>query len=225
MTLQVYLDESGHSADPNVRAFTLAGLRGADDQWTSFETRWAAMLKAHPRQPTELHMRHLYSRSRSSPYHGWSQSDRDLLAVSATKVITDSGMTIVGSRRHLPDDMAQRESIELDYFQAYQAAIHASVQGVPPDEKVHFIFAIHEEIGQEALKETHARILKAYHEYFRDQRPDTIDFARPRDVLALQAADLVAWELSREARAARDGTEIRPTLRELHKLRVIVYNS
>lgn len=70
--LRAYLDESGHSADPNITNVSVCGVVASHEQWAQFEPKWEAVLQSFG--VAQLHMRD-FAHSQGE-YREWNEKKR-----------------------------------------------------------------------------------------------------------------------------------------------------
>jgi len=215
MVLWGYYDETGHPSDPNVTAFGVCGLRATCAQWLTFNEAWKKLLAAEGIE--NLHMKTFYSRHHE-PYNGWSDAKKDSFLMSLVDLI-ETIKPVVGSMKKFPADGSERETIEEEWRESYHGCLRSSVMMLPAHAKVHFVFARHPEISQVSVDQYHGWVTDSYKQLWNDWRVGTLSFGDPKDLVPLQAADYVAWEIARDARNGPDPDKMRPTMRRLRDMR------
>jgi hypothetical protein len=212
--LIAYADESGHAADPKVDHFGLVGLVASAERWERFRTDWSAALAEFG--VSALHMREFAHRL--GPFRGWSEEQRRAFLSRLLAVVDELRPLIFGSVIALA---AWRRLAEADqkrfvdpYFAcaqefAYLAAVHGYTVG---QDRVRIVLSDTSEFrgrGRllfEALTESRTM-------------PPAIDsyaYAPMAEELALQAADLVAYEVVLgHDQVAKGATELRYPLQRL----------
>lgn len=81
--LRTYLDESGHAADPNVTDVSVCGVVASCVQWAEFDSNWKAVLQSFG--VAQLHMKHLAHFQ--GEYRGWNENKRKEFLGQLFKVI------------------------------------------------------------------------------------------------------------------------------------------
>ncbi len=218
MVFWAYFDESGHPQDPNIRAFSLGGLRATYEDWLSFSDEWGVVLSSE--NVPWFHMREFRSPSSKSPYWGWTEDRRQEFLMRLVQVITSRLKTPVGFVERLPEPH-EPEKLRDHYYSAYWECVHTAVWDLPDTDKVHLVFASHPEISGVALSTYHRHILDAYAKDFRDERVGTITFGRSKDIPPLQAADLVAWEFAWHYHTP---SPVRPSMQRLLEMKPLFYS-
>lgn len=214
--LKAYFDESGHTADPGVRAFGIAGLRALCEQWFTFNERWLSLIE--PEGIRCFHMKEFYS-GHATPYRDWSLEKKERFLMSLLDVI-ETVKPPIGAMQSLAEDLQDRETIQNAYREAYHGAIRSAVITSPDEAKDHFIFARHEEISREDMADYHKRVMDGYRRVLSDPRVGSIAFGEPPDLPPLQAADYIAWEFRRHV---HDPSAVRPTFKRLLAMRPHIY--
>ena len=89
-----FVDESGHSADPERNSLCLAGLIAAEDAWRVFDGDWrAACDEEHLTEP--FHMMHFAARK--GQFEGWSEDRRKRLLGKLIATIIKTRAIPIGS--------------------------------------------------------------------------------------------------------------------------------
>jgi hypothetical protein len=207
--LTAYADESGHSKDPNCRFASLAGFVGSEQEWNDFERDWKSAIDEYI-GGHELHMKNF---GRGELYSGWSTEKLDSFMLRLIAAIVDSGVHAVGCVVSL--DAYEGLNPELKtitkdpYYMAFQEVTKGlALRGSPIHSEdfnsidpVAMVYAYQKEYG--ATDAGRAQQLWQITKDNRERFPwsdwmGTYTSAKPKDLLPLQAADLFAYELTRE---------------------------
>ncbi len=197
LVLKAYCDESGHAQDLRESVVVVAGCIAPLEAWEKFEDDWKAFLDAYG--VNELHMKH-FAHS-TGAFTGWKEHEekRRAFLTTAADLMRRHVVAYVGAAIYLPDFRTLPEPVRArlgdPYFACFQVCAHdAAAQTLEdPAEKVEMVFARHPEFQGGALDFYYR--LQA--EMTLGERLGPISFADPKDVVQLQAADLVAFELRR----------------------------
>jgi Protein of unknown function (DUF3800) len=200
MSLCAYFDESGHPGDPQVKAFAIGGCIASTEKWAAFEREWNEAL-SEERIPW-FHMVDFEhpERDRDNQFFGWDQSRRQKL-LNRLLDIMNAHIVCLGTAQRLPG--SGRLTIEEYYSSHYRVCVTRPAL-FTDSEIVSFVFARHPTISgkkpaQIALGEYHDILVRAYSTRLRwDGRLGSMKIDDARKVPALQAADIVAYELGRE---------------------------
>jgi Protein of unknown function (DUF3800) len=201
--LIAYLDETGHSSDTS--HVGIAGLIAEERAWETFMDAWTELLRHAG--VSSLHMRHL-AHFRGE-YTGWSDEARRSLLRHALEAIRAANPAVVGAIMPMTawnglSDL-RRQALVDPYCSCFQECMSiAAATGRASRQTVHMVFARNTEFAPKipALWES-GRSNPVVTEYVQD----AFEFRSPREVLALQAADLVAYEFLQSARAREQGKE------------------
>lgn len=197
--LKVYFYETGDYTDPKITVVGMGGCIASEEQWEHFEREWANNLDRF--QVEDLHMRELRPLSDKSQYKkkGWDNKKRDTFLEICLSIMDKYVTEYI--RAVLPvsewHDLRQDQQAQLSndpYFACFQACLYwtmtkAKEAGV--DEKVELFF------DRKPKGSGMAGLFYdlCYEQWETEDRLKSITFANRKDVLPLQAADLVAYEL------------------------------
>jgi hypothetical protein len=199
-----FVDESGHSADPNRTCLCLAGLLATEVAWRNFDVEWkAACENAKLTEP--FHMMHFSAKKRQ--FKGWLEGQRRALLGELVGAIRRAGAIPVGSVVIMRGPDALSEKVQRHYRDAhfiafqpltYHIAVAANMMdprlGAGPG-PVTMVYAHHPQHSHglastaklwEALRQHNSIVSLAMHTYMSET---------PSDCTPLQAADLWAYEL------------------------------
>jgi len=205
--LTAYFDESGHSATPGF--FALAALVAHSDAWPAFEAEWTRVLREW--DAPYLHMREFAHRV--GPYEAWTEKRRRALlggcvsAIKATRAVAVGAVLDVADFNSLSEE--GRARLQDPFFCCLQEVVRgAAINGVfeDSDVKVNMVFSAQDEFRGKA-ELLHESMLRSND--VRD-RIGCLVFEDMRDCPALQAADLIAYELRQHYQLGREDPP-RPT--------------
>ena len=146
-------------------------------------------------------------------YSGWSPQRRDAFRNRLIDIIRRNAEALIGSVRHLVDPGDQEELRQV-YYGSYRSCAHDVVFG--QSDVVNLVFARQQEVNERDFRTDHRALVEALRQHFeRDSMLGDIDIRMARDVPALQAADLVVYELARHA--ARPEV-VRPGFEQLRRM-------
>ena len=199
LMLSAYLDETGHSSDEAQRFNGMAGLMGSTKRLRRMERKWNRTLSRF--QLPYFHMKDFASFR--GPYEGWSEQKRQDLYRDLLAHVTGARAFLVGSILSMADFRSLTPKQQVEFVDPYHIGfmlvtgyIAAAADAIqPPDEKVALVFSDQVEFRNEALRIYEAaanrmEIIK--------QRTDWPIFRDMKKFVALQAADIVAYELYKE---------------------------
>lgn len=212
--LTAYFDESGHSKDPKLRFCGMGGLIADSSAWETLSDIWRAALKdAGVTGP--FHMRH-YAHRRGE-FKGWTEERRQALFGRLVDAIVTIDAVPTGCVVSLDDFNAAPDFLKKfyrePYFMAFQmvtrgAALQALPKTIPFEpETVAMVFAEQLEYGATTSgSEAQERQAGAAQQLWiamknmttYGQWMSSFSTDSPDKVPALQAADLFAYELTKE---------------------------
>lgn len=206
LMLRVYLDESGHSADPTARVVAVAGGLASLEAWERFEPEWKRALFDFGIRA--LHMKD-FAHFRGE-FEGYDEQRRRSLLSRLLPSIMDHLELAIGAAVPMehyrlslsPEEQARRID---PYFGCLRECVKHAVNhmhGLSAEEKVELVVADHPEFRAPALE-----LYGVLKDGPWGPRLGSIAFASPSDVVPLQAADLVAYELFQELRSQIDEPE------------------
>jgi len=222
LNLTSYMDETGHSDDPNLDYVGMAGFVAPSGSWEVFDTGWKDLMRnAGLREP--FHMKDFaHSRGQFKQWKG-NEPLRRALFGSAMKLIIETGATPIGALVSLSAfrslTAAQQQSFLDPYYLVFQTVTRgAAIEAVFEDsqEKVAMIYAHHPEYGTDAGRaEQLWQAVKKHYEH--GDRMGSYQSASPDELSPLQAADIFAYELSHEFenRIKRPTADMRWGLRQI----------
>ena len=206
-----YMDETGHVDDPALHFAGMAGFVAPAGAWGVFEEQWSDVLRnAGLSEP--FHMKDFaHSEGQFRSWKG-QKGKRELLFGRLLSIIADTKAEPVGTIVSINDFKTLTDSQQDSFLDPYYIAFQKCVRGAaasavfdPPEEKVAMVFAYNEEYGtqQHTGVNMGGRAEQLWHAMkvgVADIGPRMGSYASasPVDVLSLQAADLFAYELSKE---------------------------
>jgi hypothetical protein len=197
------MDETGHSKDEKQRFVGIAGLLAPAQNWETFESKWKSALKLPYIDLPYFHMTDFAARKKA--YKNWSEEKRRAVLSKLFTVIETAHPLPFGAivplelYRSLKDE--HKEYFVDPYFLCFQSCVAACVtfledlHGVSPEEKVALIFSDQVEFRHRALQ--------IYEQAQEDldvikRRGTPPVFRDMRKMVALQAADIIAYEMYKE---------------------------
>jgi hypothetical protein len=207
--LTAYMDETGHSKDERQKFVGMAGLIATARDWEQFERKWKETLKSF-RIPF-FHMKDFASLR--GPFKGWSEIKRrklldKLLRIIATTYAMPFGAVIaMDDYRQLSEE--EQGYFEDPYFLAFASCGVATIMlmaPMPREEKLRMVFSEQMEFRNRALK-LYEKVRRVHHI---GEKLGSPEFSDMREVVPLQGADLVAYELYKEF----DRLRYRPTAQQ-----------
>jgi Protein of unknown function (DUF3800) len=199
VTLSAYFDESGDPGDPGVIAFAMGGCIAGGEEWLTFDSKWSRILGEEG--VSWFHMVDFEhpERKHGNEFFGWSDTRRHGLLNRLLDIINEH-VTCIGTGQRLP---SPRRSIEDYYYSHYRTCVTRPAL-FAHKEPVNFVFARHPTItGKEPRRKEfsdyHDLVVRAYSERPRwEGRLGSVVVDDARRIPALQAADIVAYELGRQ---------------------------
>jgi hypothetical protein len=211
LMLAAYVDESGHSKDPKCRFVGLAGFVATAAQWDVFQLQWKGALDEF-NDGEEFHAKEFYRRSSQSKYTNWSQEKKDGFIARLTGSLEAAQAKAVGcivSLDHYEQLKESERRATVDpYYMAFQEVTKGlALSGSPimnddlKVDPVSMVYAYQKEYGATDAGRAMQlwNIIKSHPDKFIwAEWMGTYASAFPREMLPLQAADLFAYELTRE---------------------------
>lgn len=208
--LSGYFDETGHSQDKKQRFNGMAGVLAPADDWESFEKKWKQTLGAF--KIPFFHMKD-FANLRGC-FEGWSEAKRQklyrrLLAHMETTNVFPLGISIsMEAFRSFPEE--QREKFTDPYYLSFlsfitQTTVFMNNAGASSEEKAALVFSDQVEFKHKA-HQLYDDIVQTQHDSVRVHNAAKALKARilppvfrdMRECAALQAADIVAYEVYKE---------------------------
>jgi len=189
-----FFDESGHPKDPNLRVFAVGGFVTSQDRATALQAEWRSELAREG--VSWFHATELEQGIRE--YSGWSAARREEFRDRMIDIIRRNAEELIGSVQHLvdPSDHGELRSV---YYKSYRSCAHDVVLCCESD-TVDLVFARQEEVVESDFRADHQALVAALKQHLEvDSNLGGIDIRGAREVPALQAADLVVYELARHA--------------------------
>lgn len=186
-----YFDESGHSS--GTEFFALAAFVSDELEWAQFDKQWRSALEQNG--APYLHMRE-FAHFRG-PFTGWSEDRRRSLLGECVTAINSVNAIAVGAAMSVEDfntlDHEGQSRMQDPFFCCFQEVVRGVALNAvfePEDHKAHMVFSQQDEFRSKAMKLWNAIV----HDSDVRTRMGSLKFRNMRDVPALQAADLLAYE-------------------------------
>ena len=196
IVLKIYLDETGHVKDPNAPIVGMAGCIASLSAWEQFESEWTTALQDFG--VTELHMKH-FAHFRGE-FSGWTEDRRQQLLARLLPIIEMRIDTWVGALLPISQftELSDEQKLRLrdPYFICLQDCLHAAIIFVDsnyPRENLEVVVAMHEEYAWDS----YGCVIGCAHQLPGGERIESVTAASPKKVRPLQAADLLAYELTK----------------------------
>lgn len=187
-----YFDESGHSS--GTEFFALAAFVSDDLEWAQFDKQWRRALDQNG--APYLHMRE-FAHFRG-PFTGWTEKQRRFLLGQCVAAINSVHAIAVGAAMSVEDfktlDHEGQSRLQDPFFFCFQEVIRGVALNAtfePEDYQADMIFSQQDEFRPKAMKLWNAMLQDSDVR----TRMGSLVFRNMRDVPALQAADLLAYEL------------------------------
>lgn len=198
--LKAYIDESGDAPDKACNFVGLGGIAAEDTSWSKFEIEWKATLDEFI-SGEPFHMRDYVCVPGHGVYEGWSRDKRLAFMNRLVSAILAIKPRFVGCVVSISDFKALpvilKKSLRDPYYVGFQEvtrglSILAEVSETGP---IGMVYSIHEKHGATEAGMA-AQLWTSMQRSDKWMGPYSI--GSPDNVYALQAADLFAYEITRE---------------------------
>jgi hypothetical protein len=199
--LQAFVDDS--ATDDGEQRLFLAGYINTADKWVLFSDAWKEALQLSP--PIE-YFKMSEANSLNGQFYGWSVPDKDAKILALARVIRHFKPASIHcsiSRRDVKSLM--KGKVPYGFADPYGYVFsgimvplaHQQIQRDMIRVPIDFIFDEQENIGEEA---------KFWYKQIRDMQPKAVKdllsieplFRNDKNVMPLQAADMLAWHIRRQ---------------------------
>jgi uncharacterized protein DUF3800 len=220
--LVAYMDESGDhdpsGKQPGSEIAVIAGYVATKDQWLKFELRWKNVLKKFGVQV--FHAKECAHRK--NEFCGWADEKRNDFHVQLTRVINENilvgigGVVLLSDYNSVLPEWAKREVKHPYYFcfAVMMRTLRQFRERFLPTEPIDFVFD---------RKKSFEGVLSDMFNHLRDNSPNhrgrlgSVSFRAKDEVIQLQAADYLAYEVRRYAADKFIGST-RPTRKTMESL-------
>jgi hypothetical protein len=211
--LTSYMDETGHSDDPNFHFAGMAGFVAPAEHWKAFGEYWQTVLDMFElKEP--FHMKHFaHSQGQFKDWKGKEERRKSLYGALVSGIVAFQPIPVgvVVSIEAFRSLSERQQQMFLDpYYVAFQRCSRgAATIGMCADdpEPVAMVYSYNKEFGATELQEPYSvdqagRAVQLWH-----AMKENTDFGKwmgaygsssPTDLVHLQAADLFAYELAKE---------------------------
>lgn len=208
-----YFDETGiHGPDGALSALTIGGCIASLDAWQAFEIAWQKVLDTEP----DVTCFHMSKFEAWKPPYNWLLENGNRDEFRHARFLDALLDAII---KHVKIYIGYTNLVfdsEVDHFEKLyvKGIVDLIMHGIKDhhttlgEEKVHWVFAHHHDVKERRIKDYH-QILD-----WAGERVADVSVGRPENLLPLQAADLVVYEL---ARAYRDGRRDRYPFKRLRE--------
>ncbi|MGC2742831.1 MAG: hypothetical protein WA672_06565 [Candidatus Angelobacter sp.] len=207
LNLHSYTDEGGHEDEPNRLYLGLAGFVAPAGNWDVFSAEWLDVLdKAGLKEPfTMKHFAHF-----KGQFANWNESSRQTLMARLIEIIRATNATPIGAVISLSDyqtlTASQQAALREPFYVVFQfctriAAIEATIE--PPEETVAMTYAYNSEYGVTFAGKAEQLWHKIKSKFQHGSRMRSYACGTPLELPQLQAADLLAYELTRDFESIR----------------------
>ena len=202
LALWSYFDESGHSEDPNCSVLSVGGAVSSVGGWKRLVPEWNAVLKEF--SVSQLHMKEFAHSKRE--FVGWTEDKRRAFLSRLVGLMTRDVDTYIGRVMDLRDDWrespgALRERLKNPYHGCFIFCVNLAMsyaKNLDPAEELNVVMAHHPEYSGWAND-----VFQAMREGPDGHRLGSLSFDTPAQLVQLQTADLVAYELQHYTTDAR----------------------
>jgi hypothetical protein len=209
-----YFDESGHSS--GTEFFSLAAFVSDKLEWEKFDKQWRRALEQSG--APYLHMRE-FAHFRG-PFTGWSEERRRSLLSECVTAINSIKTIAIGAVVSVEDfntlDPESQSKLQDPFFFCFQEVVRGVALSAAFEQenlKAHMVFSQQDEFRPKAMK------LYGAMSHYSDvgNQMGSLKFCNMLEVPALQAADLLAYELRHfyHLRKTTPGTPARWAFREI----------
>lgn len=222
-TFSAYMDETGHSKDVRQKFVGIAGLIAAVPSWETFERKWKATLEEF-KLPYFPMKEFAHSEQTFRDWKGKETKRRKLFGKLMMHMETAPSLpfgAIVPMQDFRSFTNEQQGYLRDPYYLCFQslvAACSSILEGrkVPDGEKIALIFSDQGEFRRRA-RQIYKNVEDANY-YVRRSLPPV--FRDMREVVPLQAADVIAYEMHKEfeRRLCRPGAEPRHGYQRIVKM-------
>jgi hypothetical protein len=181
LMLWAYVDESGeHAPDGSLRKHTIGGCIASCESWQRLSQRWSSALVTM--YLPCFHMAHF--EARRPPYSSWTDEERKSRLNTLLEILGEPGRDCFGFTNVMrPHDTTSS---------MYERCAHDLLLELAMfDDDFAVVFAHHPEFAR------HNELLGRLQEFGMGEKIRSCTVARPIDVCPLQAADVIAYEVSR----------------------------
>jgi len=200
LVLKAFFDESGHSASSSF--VCMGGCIASLEAWSAFEKEWEQKLNEYG--ITCFHMTDF--ESNWGEFKGWENEPAKHKACLAdlVNIMNDHIDLYIGTSENVEDHKLSPPPKVDPYFNCLMTCIDhiaSYVSDLPGDQRLETVFADHPEFGRR-VRQLYPEV-RAVSGMYGKLATDTYGF--PRDILPLQAADIVAYEINKEWQRQADG--------------------
>ena len=235
--LKAYLDESGHSSDPRCHFVGMGALVATSEKWEEFTVAWKAALDEFI-GGAPFHMKDYICIPPIGPYVGWDELKRQAFLKRLIDAIVISNAQFIGcvvSMEGFAKLLPEHQAVLLDpYYLSFQHVTHGCrISGMTlsevelfAGEQVAMIYAYQADFGTIESGRTDSQQQGRAEQLWHAMKAQVGPFSKfmgsyasalAADVAALQAADLFAYEITKEFenRLNRPNDKMRWGLRQL----------
>lgn len=194
--LRIYLDETGHTKDPNAFVVGMAGCVASLRSWDKFSSEWDETLEIF--SISAFHMKdfaHFHGE-----FRGWNEQKRRQLLDRLLGTIEAHVDVWVGALLPISEFMGlsveQKIRLRDPYFICLQDCLHAAIihaESIEAHESLEVVVSAHEEFAWDS----YGWVVGCAQQLPGGARLESVTTERPKNVLPLQAADLLAYELTK----------------------------
>lgn len=200
--MQAFFDESGHIDQPGY--YAVAGFIGSDYQWQELERLWRDALAAFG--APYMHMRE-FAHSKG-PFTGWEKGPREGLMAAVVAALKESRLTAVGCAMRVADFKALTEDQQSRMVSPYFCCLQDVMFGFAMTSQEAPAGLTLQVIGDqgteyEAIAHKLWTVLPELGVPY-DRLAPKLEYRNMRDNPGLQAADVLAYEMTKEL-ASQDG--------------------
>jgi hypothetical protein len=236
LMLTAYMDESGHSVDPRCNFVGMGGLVATTEKWEAFSEAWKSALDEFI-DGKPFHMKEYVCKPGIGPYVGWHEDKRKAFLARLIEAIAISKARLIGcvvsNEGYNKLQPAQQNQFLDPYFLCFQQVTHGCrITGMTLTEElwsgepVAMVYAYQQTFGAVDSGSTNARNQGKAEQLWHAMKAQPGPFGKfmgayasslAKDFFPLQAADLFAYELTKEFenRVSRPNDNMRWALKQL----------
>lgn len=231
LSLKAYFDESGHFSDPNIHFTGMAGFVAPASVWAEVEEKWEAVRSEYALQDP-FHMR-LFAHNQGQ-FRDWEKSRKDSLYRSLIQILVEAELVptgcVVSNSAFQSLNPRQQAAMRSPYFTAMQECVRgacAQVIALEP-EVVDMAFARQVECGTlDAHGENSPDNSGTTERLFygiKQNLPQLGSYmgkygsGDPAEMIPLQAADMLAYEMTKDYEGVLSQRPIRKSYQELMRM-------
>jgi hypothetical protein len=208
LMLQAYFDDSRlEPSNLTFGAYVVSGYLADATKWAAFSDAWQRVLDiASPRGLPKLNYlkttQAFRNRDRASQFYDWTDAERNERLLLFAKTVNQ--YALISVQTIIPVEIYKRVLGPITKQSAYWLAFHSLIAELAEfliarniDDKVEIYFDRQGDESEDRIRESYREVAKQVPAASAAKIAGTPDFRDDKDVLPLQAADLIAWHVRR----------------------------